>query len=206
MKDYFQLLARLNRHSQGFTLPELMVTVAVSATVIGMTAPLSNFIQSTRSTTATNDFISFINLARNEAITRVNPVTLCPTLDGRQCDLETDPDRGVAWHHGWLLFVDHNSNGVVNNKDRILKIHGPLSNGFSFYSGFKKRITFRDNGIAAGFMDTWTLCGPGGKAQFTRGVIVSFIGRARAAEDTNNNGILDNGARNGKFEELACPV
>jgi type IV fimbrial biogenesis protein FimT len=198
---------RKDRHHEcGFTLTELMVTLAIGTFVITMTAPLGNFIQSTRSTAAINEFITFINLARNEAITRVKPVTLCPSLDGLQCGGEEDPERGAPWHQGWIIFVDHNGNGVVNGRDRILKKHRPLPAGFSFYSSVKKRITFRESGISVGFMDTWKLCGPKGKAQFTRGVVLSFVGRARSAEDTNNNGILDNGARNGSFEELVCPV
>lgn len=62
----------------GFTLFELMVTVAVSAILLGIALPnYRNMIMTNRLTTATNDFVAAVSVARLEAVRRSTSIQIC---------------------------------------------------------------------------------------------------------------------------------
>lgn len=89
---------------QGFTLIELMVTVAVLAIVMAVAVPSFNRqIQNNRSLVVGEDFAHMINLARSEALKRGQAVALCAS-NADQTDCGTD------WSNGWLIVLDDASN------------------------------------------------------------------------------------------------
>ncbi|MGH8524507.1 MAG: GspH/FimT family pseudopilin [Gammaproteobacteria bacterium] len=91
------------KHDQGFTLVELMVTVAVLAISMSFAVPfMGDFIKNSRLVTQTNDLIASFQLARSEAIKRGARVTLCKSTDGVLCD----PAADGRWDIGWITFVD----------------------------------------------------------------------------------------------------
>lgn len=63
--------------NSGFTLVELMVTLAVAAILATVALPgFTSLIQTNRVTTQTNELVASLNLARSEAIRRGLPVTV----------------------------------------------------------------------------------------------------------------------------------
>lgn len=109
----------------GFTLIELMVTIAIAAIVLTMGVPsFLSLIQNNRMITVTNDFVTDLNLARSEAIKRSSRVTLCKSADGATCIQEGD------WSQGWIVFTDPNDNGDFDGADAgetLLRVHEALS-------------------------------------------------------------------------------
>lgn len=70
----------------GFTLLELMVTIAVLAIIAALAAPsFSNLINSNRLTAAANDLVGALQVARMEAIRRGTSVQVCPSTNGSSC-------------------------------------------------------------------------------------------------------------------------
>jgi type IV fimbrial biogenesis protein FimT len=86
---------------QGFTLIELIVTMAVLAIVLSIAAPsFNNMITNNRSTSMASELTGAVNFARSEAIKRAKRVSICPSSNGTSCLTSSD------WAKGWLIFVD----------------------------------------------------------------------------------------------------
>lgn len=91
----------------GFTLIELMVTLAVLAVLAALAAPsFSTLINSNRLAGAANDLVGALQVARMEAIRRGQSVVLCPSTDGSACS-------GGDWSR-IIVFSDRNRNEAVD--------------------------------------------------------------------------------------------
>lgn len=83
-----------NYQIKGFTLIELIVAIAVAAILLTVAVPsLSNLIRNNRVTGQTNELVSMINFARNEAIRRNDSidVDLIAGTDGWSAEVRS-PD------------------------------------------------------------------------------------------------------------------
>lgn len=99
----------MNKQS-GFTLVELMITLAIAAILLTIGVPSFNtLMQNSRLTTSTNDLIGALNLARSEAVTRELRVTVCKSADQATCNTSV-----TGWQQGWIVFTDENSNAAFN--------------------------------------------------------------------------------------------
>jgi len=118
--------AGLSKAHAGFTLVELMVTLAIAAILLAVGMPsFSGIIKNQEIQTAARDFLAALNLARSEAIRRNMRVDLVPAEDG------TD------WGKGWVVFVDRNNNLKPDTDEEIIFTHGP----FPAYLTIKSNLT-----------------------------------------------------------------
>lgn len=93
--------------ASGFTLIELMVTIAVLAIVAVLAAPsFGNLIDRSRLTASANEVVGALQTARMEAVRRNTSVVLCPSTDGATCD-------GADWQR-LIVFSDDNGNEAVD--------------------------------------------------------------------------------------------
>lgn len=109
-------------HSKGFTLIELMVTVAVFAIVVGIGVP--NLVDTWRAwqrDIATRAFVSHVQLARSEAIKASRRVVMCTSANGTTCAGNDN------WAQGWIVFVDEDANQTPDNNRPVLVTQGPLT-------------------------------------------------------------------------------
>jgi len=111
------------RTDSGFTLIELMITLVVAAVLLAWAVPsFQRFVERTTLTSATNSWVGTINLARNEAVTRGQRVTVCRTQSPNACQGDSDCDCGVTedggsppnYHSGYLIFTSEGNSQPLN--------------------------------------------------------------------------------------------
>jgi type IV fimbrial biogenesis protein FimT len=114
-------------HAEGVTLIELMVAVAVIAMVFAVGVPaFSDFVANNRMTSATNDIVSALHLARIEAIRRDGAVELCAVDDWQS--VPPDCDNNGDLRDGWMV-IHRPPATAPDPTPVILSIHEPLPSG-----------------------------------------------------------------------------
>jgi type IV fimbrial biogenesis protein FimT len=167
------------RRAGGFTLVELMVTLAIAVILMTVAVPgYQSFILNARRTLVANDLVLALAYAKSEAVKRGVRVTVCSRQDDATCAGST------TWDSGWLVFVDNNGDGVVDTDDIVLQVYPPLPNGSTLRAG-RARVTFQSTGFSPGFNDTLHLCDPRGVGE-DRNIVLSLQGRVKTESGTGS--------------------
>jgi type IV fimbrial biogenesis protein FimT len=154
--------------NKGFTLVELLTTVAIAGISLGIGLPnLQSFMQDNQQMNAINEFSSYVTYARNEAIVRNTTVKLCIANAAKtDCD-----ETATNWANGYLVKVD----GVA----RPLKVHDQLP-GDQTITGNSTALVFSGTGMmtTAGSL---TFCDERQNAQ-PRNIIINMGSQVRLSK------------------------
>lgn len=161
---------------RGFSLLELLIALAIGGIVLGFAVPgMRTFLANNRSATQTNMVVGALALARNEAVTRSLPVTLCAlaTADGSQC---VASGAVFYWDRGWMLFVDNSgSPGQLDAGDVLLQRSAGLDN--SQLTATTAFLRYQPDGFLSSGATTLRLRVPGCSLQGNRDIAISPQGR-----------------------------
>ena len=169
-------------YTKGFTLIEMMVTVAVAAIIAGVAVPaLRTMVQNNRQYMQTQSLWMSLNLARSESRKRDVSMNVCPSTDGLTCT-----GSAADWPKGWIV--------VATGAAPAMSVP-PLAAGSTLSEATPlPAVTFYSNGMVAAAA-AFTVCDSRG-ASMARSVEVTLAGRVSTS---TTPGKRLNGAA------LACP-
>lgn len=168
----------------GFTVIELMITLALIAILLALAAPsLQEAMMSIRITGHTNDLMADLAVARSEAVKRNVPVVLCSSTDGRTCAAT------ASWNQGWIVYPDVDATGTQNGADEAaLKTRGALQGSptltLNCVGASDKSVTYKSTGMSKLPFSRFTLCDSRTTANAGRTITINTTGRVVSAKAT----------------------
>jgi type IV fimbrial biogenesis protein FimT len=171
----------LRRAGPGFTLTEMLVALALAASLTSLVAPsVAQYVASTQASSATTNMMASLYLARHEAIKRHGRVVLCKTSDGNHCA------SSGGWEQGWIVFHDVNNNGAREDTELIIQQQMALAGGLRMTGNapVARYISYGSMGstllVGGAFQaGTLTLCRPAAESADGRQIILNAAGRPR---------------------------
>ena len=178
-----------NHHqSRGFTIVELMITIAIAAIVITIAIPsMSGLIARMRVDNEVSQLNRLVLTARNSAISMEQNIILCP-LDNGACTNN--------WNNELSAFIDDDGNGVFNDdgndanlvaNDRLLKVKAATTSGDNITYAGQNRVAFAPTGALASVASVFVYC-PSSDNTLGRAVVLSISGRSYVTSDNNGDG------------------
>jgi type IV fimbrial biogenesis protein FimT len=144
MKRFRRQALRDLKATNGFTLIELMFTLAVAAVIIGIAAPnMRTFILNNRINSTATEFVRSMQNARSEASKRQRNVVICMSAN----PTATTPTCATSNYVGWIVFEDTNTNWDYDTGETVIESH-TFQPTLKILADKGKRNSYASNGFS----------------------------------------------------------
>ncbi len=176
---------RRTRCSRGLTLVELLVCLAVLATLVASGTPAyAGWIANARLAAFAEQLAYSLSLARAEAVKHGGRINLCKVAGaGASCT------TAGGWERGWMMFPDDNGNAKADAAEPIVRVepaaqYGITARGNQPIASYVSFTAFGQARLASGGlqMGTITVCKTGLKGWH---VVLASTGRVRMERATS---------------------
>ncbi|QSX38092.1 GspH/FimT family pseudopilin [Shewanella sedimentimangrovi] len=160
---------------QGFTLVELMVTLAILVILLATTAPsLTELYQAYRANAAISKLQQGLKLARNQAISYGARVTLCP-LENNVC--------GNDWNKNLTIFTDGGNLNELDGNDKILmRLDDADKNDIIEFN--RPSVRYLPDGLASASNGTLKYCPDYATSPYSKALVINNAGKVRLSKTT----------------------
>lgn len=158
---------------KGFTLLELLITLAVLAIVLGLGLPaMAEWRRQAQATALRHTLVHALQYSRKQAVHLQTTITLCPGQNDCQDD----------WGEHILVFTDPNRNGVLDSDEQLLKAISLGDAGKQLtWNRSHSQLRFSRQGIS-GLSGTLAYCT---KSHQNFGIVISRVGRLRLTDEVD---------------------
>lgn len=176
----------MKRSSNGFTIVELMIAMAIIIIVLHLGASsLKDMTLRNHMTTHINEFVAMQRMARQYALYNKTNVIMCASTDGQKCMAKK------YWHEGVLVFVDHNGDRKLDANDHVIKFFQARAKNLQVtWRAFQNKSYLQY--VASGWTNeqngTFRFCFADEPQHYNRALIITKIGRARLSTDSDGDG------------------
>ena len=144
------------KRQKGFTLLELMVTLAIASILLSVGVPgFRSVIMDSRMVRDSNQFVASINLARSSAVRFQRSATVCTSANFNavlpSCSGSSD------WSQGWVVWVDKDRDGAIDANE-ILSVQEPIDSRTTFSATNAALFSYDARGFGSSPADELMLC------------------------------------------------
>lgn len=164
----------------GFTLLELMITIAIAVVLLGIGVPsMNSLFQSMAADASSNRIMREVRFARSQAINLNQRVVVCALkANGSDC--------GGEVNSGLTVFADDNSNGKLDSGEKVLLAAEPFTKAGNIdFKGAIDSFSFQSDGLIAGASGSLYFCS--NDNSYIDGVVISKGGNIRFITDSEKS-------------------
>jgi len=168
------------KYQKGFTIPELMMGIALFAIVVSYAVPsFDTLMKKQELNSKVGEFNTLLAYARTEAVSRAQSVIVCPA------DPDTDGCLSSAdWSSAWRVFLDANRSGSQDAGDQLIRESGDYGHNVRLVADGTDPIVYNDAGESISEREI-KLCIPSVESYGSRIVSIGFVGSTRVSKSSS---------------------
>ena len=162
----------MKQRHQGFTLVELMVTLAAAIILLAVGIPFfGGIVANNRAAAQANGLVTALSTARSEAV-------------GRADDMTVRPNGSDDWTDGWIVFVDQNADGLFDvGTDEVLRQWEAPAGSATIALSSGNSVTFDSSGATGSPAVGFDMDQPDATGLARRCVTVTITGQVRTTRE-----------------------
>jgi len=167
------------KREKGFTLLELMVTLAIASILLSVGVPgFRSVIMDSRLVRDSNQFVGSINLACSSAVCFQRSATVCTSANFNavlpSCSGSSD------WPQGWIVWADKDRDGAIDANE-ILSVQEPIDSMTTFSATNAALFSYDARGFGSSPADELMMC-DNRSGETGRRIRVNAAGRANVKQ------------------------